>query len=303
MLIKGLFTVAITPFNPDGNLDAKGLRQNLRYQIDSGVDGITILGTTSETPTLTSTEKEQIIEIALEEVKGKVHLQIGTGSYSTAKTIEDTRLAKEAGADSVLIVTPYYNKPTQEGIYQHFKAIVESVDIPVMVYNIQSRSVQNIQTDTLQRIAQLPNIMGVKEASGQVSQMSDVLELIASKQPSFCVMCGDDALTFPLMTLGGHGILSVVSNLIPSTIRELVDALEQGNYTKARSIHFSIMPLIKAAFIETNPMPIKALMHLAGMPAGKCRLPLCDLLPANLEKVKNVLNDYQELIHPHAYHG
>jgi len=287
--MKGLYTVVVTPFTKKGDLDEVGLRRNLRFQIDK-TDGIVVLGTTGETPTLTEDEKERVIRIAVEEVKGKLPLVVGTGSYSTRQTIEHTAKAKDLGADMALIVTPYYNRPTQEGIYCHFKEITSAVDLPVCVYNIQSRTGQNIQTDTLKRIADLPHIIGVKESSCNISQIGDVIESIARQRPGFCVMSGDDALTLLTISLGGDGILSVVSNLIPRPIREMTHAALKGDFDKARELHYQLMPIFRAAFIETNPIPIKAAMEMCGMAAGPGRLPLCPLLPDNASKLKHVVN-------------
>jgi 4-hydroxy-tetrahydrodipicolinate synthase len=285
---KGVYTAIITPFDSHNQLDEEGLLQNIQYQIEGNVDGIVPLGTTGEAPTLSKEEKIKIIKMCVEEAKGIMPVIVGTGSYSTNETIERTKEAKDLGADAVLVVTPYYNKPTQEGLFQHFKALTDQVDIPVIVYNIQGRTGQNIQTDTLKRIAELPNIVGVKEASGQVSQMSDVIEMVARNYPHFSVLSGDDGLTLPLMSLGGDGVISVISNLFPKEVKALVTA----HYEEATNLHFSLMPFIRAAFIETNPIPIKAAMKIAGLPSGDCRLPLCDLQPQNYEHLKRVLTYY-----------
>lgn len=285
--IKGLYTVAITPFDENGQLDEQGLRENLRFQIANRVDGIVLLGTTGEAPTLSADEQARIIRIGAEEVKGKAVLMVGTGSYSTAEAIENTAIAKKLGADAALVVTPYYNKPTQEGLYRHFQAIAENVDLPICVYNIQGRTGVNLQTETLSRLAKIPQIVSVKEASGNVSQMMDVIQQVAHS--GFTVMCGDDALTLPLMALGGHGILSVVSNLVPEPVRKLVEACTKGDFANARLLHYQLLPFFKAAFIETNPSPIKAAMEASGMAAGACRLPLCDLMPENFEKLCEII--------------
>lgn len=289
MFLKGLYTALITPFDSQGQLNEEGLRQNLRFQIKQGVDGVVVLGTTGESPTLTTEERKKIIQIGLEEVKGKVHFLVGTGSYSTQDTIEKTLQAQEAGADAALIVTPYYNRPTQEGLYQHFRAITEAVSIPICVYNIQGRTGQNIQTDTLKRIASLPHIIAVKEASGNISQITEVIETVSRPHPRFSVLSGDDALTLPLIALGGHGIISVVSNLVPAPMKALVKACLTGDFKEAQSMHYQLLPLFKVAFLETNPMPIKAAMHMCGMDAGPCRLPLCDLLPENASKLQHII--------------
>lgn len=290
MKLEGLYTVMVTPFNAQGKLDQEGLRRNLRHQIQHKVHGIVVLGTTGESPTLSSQEKQQVIEIALEEVKGKVPLWVGTGSYSTDRTIADTLQAQEMGADGALIITPYYNKPTQEGFYRHFEAICQATSIPICIYNNPSRTSQNLQTETLKRLAKFPSIIGVKESSGSITQITDVIEAFSKSHPNFRIVSGDDILTFPLMALGGHGILSVASNLIPGPMQNLVQAALAGDFAQARHWHYQLLPLFKAIFIETNPIPIKAAMQLCGMPAGSCRLPLCDLSSTSLQHLKEILS-------------
>jgi 4-hydroxy-tetrahydrodipicolinate synthase len=290
MMIRGAYTALVTPFDSNGELDEEGLRKNIQFQIANDIDGIVVLGSTGESSTLTAKEKERVIHIAVEEAKGQIQIMVGTGSYSTQQTIENTLLAKKLGADSVLIITPYSNKPTQEGLFQHFKAIDEATHFPTVVYNVQGRTGVNVTTDTLMRIACLPNIVGVKEASGNISQISEVMEFVVNKHSNFSLMSGDDGITFPLMALGGHGVISVVSNLIPKQVKSLVSAMEEGNFNQARKLHYQLMPLFRGAFIETNPMPINAMMNHFGMPAGKCRLPLCDLTLENAQKLNVLLN-------------
>lgn len=273
----GLYTVLVTPFDGENQLDEEGFRENIRYQLRSGVDGLVVLGTTGEAPTLSDAEQEKVIQIAMEEVRGQVPVVVGTGSYSTEHTVKYTLRAQKLGANGVLIVTPYYNKPTQEGLFLHFKEIAESTQIPIIVYNVQGRTGQNLATGTLKRIAGLPNVVGVKEASGNLVQIMDVIEVVCSQYPDFQVISGDDNLTFPLMAVGGHGIFSVASNLLPRELKELVDALRRGDFAKARELHYQYLPLFRAMFVETNPIPVKAAMNMWGMAAGKCRLPLCDL--------------------------
>lgn len=289
--MKGLFTAMITPFDPNGKLDEGGLRSNLRFQIKHKVDGVVLLGTTGEVPTLSSREKKRIIEIGAEETKGNIKLIIGTGSYSTERTIEDTKLAKALGADGALVVTPYYNKPTQEGLFRHYKALSEAVDFPILTYNIAGRTGLNILTETLQRIYQLPNIVGVKESSGNIFQIDEVIQSFASTQ-AFSVLSGDDNMTFSLMSLGGHGVISVASNLIPQAMRNLVYACLAGDFKTARLQHQMLTPLFKSLFIETNPIPIKAAMQLCGMASGPCRLPLCELLPENQSKLATAVKNF-----------
>ncbi|MBI5390675.1 4-hydroxy-tetrahydrodipicolinate synthase [Candidatus Woesearchaeota archaeon] len=289
--MHGVYTALITPFDSDGKPDLAGLRKNIRFQIEEGVDGIVPLGTTGETPTLSDTEQEAVIRVAVAEAHGKINVMVGTGSNSTAKTIEYTQRAKALGADAALIVTPYYNKPTQEGIYQHFKAITEAVDLPILVYNIQGRSGVNIHTVTLKRIAGLRNIIGVKEASGNVEQMMEVIQQIQHQYPHFCVMSGDDGLTLPLLSLGGKGVVSVASNLVPGEVVGMVKAALAGDFAQARKKHFELLPLFKAIFVETNPIPVKESMSMVGMPSGSCRLPLCALMPENRAKLQHVLQE------------
>jgi 4-hydroxy-tetrahydrodipicolinate synthase len=280
--LKGTFTAMITPFLND-HLDEKGLAKNIQMQLTAGITGLVLLGTTGETATLTEEEQKRIIEIGVKEAKGKAIIIVGTGSNSTRQTVEKTKKAKELGAEIVLIVTPYYNKPSQEGIYRHFEAIATQVDIPIIVYNIQGRTGVNIETSTLLRIAGLPNVIAVKEASGNIVQAGDVLLHVRKKYPSFSVLSGDDGLTLPMMSLGATGVISVVSNLVPEQVVSLVDAALSGQFHKARKAHEELSPLFKLAFIEVNPTPIKYAMNLCGMAAGHCRLPLCDMKRENQE--------------------
>ncbi len=290
MKLRGLYTALVTPFDSIGKLDKEGLRRNLRYQLQHQVDGVVVLGTTGEDPTLNPQERQAVIEIAVEEIKGKATLIVGTGSYSTELTIVATKKAQQMGADAALIVTPYYNKPTQEGLYRHFAAICETVSLPICIYNIQGRTGQNLQTDTLQRLMPFSSIIGVKEASGNMMQISDVIESAQHNRTQLSILSGDDALTLPLMALGGHGVISVASNLIPGPIHDLVKAASSEDFVKARVLHYQLLPFFKAAFIETNPIPIKAAMQLYGMAAGPCRLPLCDLAPTSFNQLKTILN-------------
>jgi 4-hydroxy-tetrahydrodipicolinate synthase len=290
MRLVGLFTAIITPFDAHGKLDKEGLRANLRYQLENQVQGIVVLGTTGEDPTLSPKEKEEVVEIAVEEVKGKAQILVGTGSYSTQQTIDTTQKAQAMGADAALIVCPYYNKPTQEGLYRHFASVAEAVSLPICVYNIQGRTGQNLQTETLQRLMQFSSIIGVKEASGNINQIMDVIECAKMHRPTFSILSGDDALTLPVMALGGHGIVSVASNLVPGPMQKFVQALLRNDFQTAQNWHAQLLPLFKAAFIETNPIPIKAAMTMHGMAAGSCRLPLCDMAAQNLERLKHVIN-------------
>ena len=281
--LRGAFTAMITPMNPDGSVDYDGYRKLVRFQLESGIDGLVPLGTTGETPTLDEDEEQRIIDVVMEEVRAfekeksvKVPVVLGAGSNNTRDAVRYTERAKKAGADAALVVTPYYNKPSSEGIFRHFEA-VSRVGIPILVYNIAGRTGKNIDTPTLSRIADLPNIAGVKEASGSISQMTDVIATIKSKHPDFAVLSGDDAMTLPLIACGGDGVVSVVSNAAPALVSEMVRAALAGDYEAARKIHYRLLPFFKAAFIDGNPTSIKYAMRVKGLPSGSVRLPLVDV--------------------------
>ena len=281
--LRGAFTAMITPMKEDGSIDYDGYRKLLRFQMEEGIDGLVPLGTTGETPTLDEDEEQRIIDVVMEEVRAfekergvKVPVVLGAGSNNTRDAIRYTERAKKAGADAALVVTPYYNKPSSEGIFRHFEA-VSRVGIPILVYNIAGRTGKNIDTPTLSRIADLPNIAGVKEASGSISQMTDVIDTIKSKHPDFAVLSGDDAMTLPLIACGGDGVVSVVSNAAPALVSEMVRAALSGDYDAARKIHYRLLPFFKAAFVDGNPTSIKYAMRVKGLPSGSVRLPLVDV--------------------------
>ena len=289
-LFRGVTTAMITPFLPDGAVDYDGLRANTRFQLEHGVQGLLPLGTTGEAPTLTEDEKEGIVRTVVKTVRdmgSTVPVMVGAGTNATEKTIRSARQAQEWGANALLIVTPYYNKPTQEGIIAHFWAICEAVDLPVVVYNIKGRTGTNIETPTLARIAEHKNIIAVKEASGDINQMMDVLNQI----PELAVYSGDDGMTLPLICLGGQGVISVVSNLFPAEVGTMVSHALEGRFEAARELHFRLLPFFKAAFVETNPAPIKYAMKQRGMAAGPLRLPLVDIRPASQSLLNLVLKD------------
>lgn len=285
--LKGLYTALITPFDENNRFDLPGFRTLIRRQIENKVDGIVVLGTTAETPTLSETEKHHIMINAQEEAAGKATFIVGTGSNSTATTIENTKLAEQLGADYALVITPYYNKPTQEGVYRHFKAVAESVKIPIIIYNHPGRTGTAITIETFLRLAEIPNICAIKETSGNVSFMSELIE----KLPQLSVLSGDDPLTYPLMTLGGTGVISVAANLIPAEMKALVTACEEGQYDLAKQLHYQMAPLLRALFIESNPIPMKAAMEMSGLPSGGVRLPLCEMSPKNKEILQTTLNN------------
>jgi 4-hydroxy-tetrahydrodipicolinate synthase len=274
---KGAFTALITPMKENGDVDYEGFRRLINFQIEGGIDGLVPLGTTGETPTLDDDEEERLIKIAVEEVRGRVPIIVGTGSNSTKSMAGYTKRAKDLGADAALVVTPYYNKPNDEGLIRHFEAAA-AVGIPVLIYNIASRTGRNIPAPMIERLSRIPGIAGVKESSGDIGQMGDIIRDTAGPRRSegrdFTVFSGDDALTLPFIAMGGDGIISVVSNLIPGKVAALARACLSGDFEEGRKLHYELLPFFKAAFVETNPVPIKAAMGWAGLPAGPARLPL-----------------------------
>lgn len=290
--LPSLLTAMITPFCQDESLDEAGLIANVHDQLDAGVQGLLLLGTTGENPTLSLKEREKIIQLGCKHGAPSAHIMVGTGSFSTQVTIEQTLQAQELGAHSALIVTPYYNKPTPKGMLLHFEAIAKATNLPLMVYNNPGRTGQNINGDLLEELAKIPSIIGIKDSSSQITQVEKTMITLA-RNPSrpFWVYSGDDDMTFAMMALGGHGAISVISNLVPRHVLAMVTAAEQGLFDQARHLHEQLLPLCKAAFLETNPMPIKMAMNLVGQAAGPCRLPLCEVLEATKEKMKCVLSD------------
>jgi len=286
---QGSFVAMVTPFR-NGKVDEAKLRELVEFHVAHGTDGLIPCGTTGESPTLNHDEHHRVVEIVIEAARGRIRVIAGTGSNSTAEAIEMTKHAERAGAAGALVVNPYYNKPTQEGLYRHFRAVAESVAIPVLLYNIQSRTAINVETDTLARLARdVKNIVGVKEASGSLDQMSQV---IAACGPDFSVLSGDDNITLPLLAIGGSGVVSVIANIVPRETAELVHAALDGDWKRARELHYRLFPLARAAFLETNPIPIKEAMAMAGMLEPEFRLPMCRMSDANREKLRAILKPY-----------
>jgi 4-hydroxy-tetrahydrodipicolinate synthase len=286
---QGSFVAMVTPFR-NGKVDEAKLRDLVELHVTHGTDGLIPCGTTGESPTLNHDEHHRVVEIVIETARGRIRVIAGTGSNSTAEAIEMTKHAERAGAAGALVVNPYYNKPTQEGLYRHFRAVAESVAIPVLLYNIQSRTAINVETDTLARLARdVKNIVGVKEASGSLDQMSQV---IAACGPDFSVLSGDDNITLPLLAIGGSGVVSVIANIVPRETAELVHAALDGDWKRARELHYRLFPLARAAFLETNPIPIKEAMAMAGMLEPEFRLPMCRMSDANREKLRAILKPY-----------
>jgi 4-hydroxy-tetrahydrodipicolinate synthase len=285
----GSIVVLVTPFR-NGQVDEAKLRELVEFHVKHGTNGIVACGTTSEDPGLSHDEHERVVEVIVHSAAGRLPVIVGTGSNSTAHTIELTRHAERAGAQAALVVSPYYNKPTQEGLYRHFRAVAEATALPIFVYNIQRRTAVNVETDTLARLRRdCRNVVGVKEASGSLDQMSQV---VAACGPDFIMLSGDDSLTLPLMAVGGHGVISVIANIVPRDVAEMTHAALDDDWKRARDLHYRLFPLAKAAFLETNPIPIKEAMAMAGMIEPEFRLPMCRMGEANRERLRAVLTSY-----------
>ena len=286
---QGSFVALVTPFR-NGRLDEAKVRELVELHASHGTDGIVPCGTTGESPTLSHDEHKRVVEVVIEAARGRLKVVAGTGSNSTAEAIDLTRHAERVGAAGALIVNPYYNKPTQDGLYRHFRAVAEAVAIPILVYNIQSRTAVNVETATLERLVRdVKNVAGVKEASGSLDQMSQV---IAACGPDFSVLSGDDNLTLPLLAIGGHGVVSVIANILPRETADMVHAALEGDWKRARDLHYRLFPLARAAFLETNPIPIKEAMAMAGMIEPEFRLPMCRMSDANRERLRAILTQY-----------
>ncbi len=292
MDLSGAYTAIVTPFSEDGSLDEDGLRKNIRFQIAEGIDGVVPVGTTGESPTLTPEEHEQVIDITVEEARGKVKVIAGTGSNNTKEAIRYTRHAMEAGADAALLICPYYNKPTQEGLYQHYKKIAEAVNIPQIIYNVPSRTGRNVDAETTLRLSKIKNIVGIKEASCNLEQ---IMRILKDAPEDFYVLSGEDSWTYPILSLGGHGAISVSSNIIPKGITEMIHKHFEGHLEESKQLHYRYFDLNRIIFIETNPGPIKAAMNMMGMPAGRPRLPMVEPSEENKAKIRKVLTQLQLL--------
>ena len=286
-MFTGCGTALVTPFRKDFSLDEEALRRLVRRQIDAGINFLVPCGTTGESPTLTSAEQRRVVEITIEEARPrKVPVVAGAGGNNTAHVIEMARAFQALGANGILSVAPYYNKPTQEGLYQHYKAIASALSLPIILYNIPGRTGVNIEPATVARLAEIDNIVGVKEASGNISQMAVVLDMVPSK---FLVLSGDDAITLPLMALGGKGLISVSSNEIPAEMTRIVQLALANDFAAAREIHRRYSKLMDVNFIETNPGPVKAALALMGLLEPVFRLPLVAPKPENLAKIRGAL--------------
>jgi 4-hydroxy-tetrahydrodipicolinate synthase len=286
-MFHGALTAIITPFR-DGAVDEAALRELVEWQIQSGIDGLVPCGSTGESATLSHAEHERVIKITIEQTRKRVPVVAGTGSNSTAEAIRLTASAREMGADGALLISPYYNKPTQDGIYKHYKMVAASVDLPIIAYNIPGRTGSNVAPETFARLAEIKNIIGVKEASGSTEQTSDILRLTNGK---FTVLSGDDALTVPLMAVGAKGVIATIGNAMPREIHELAAAGLAGDFERARQLHYKMLPLMRTLFIETNPICIKQALAFMGKCSNELRMPLVPMTAPAAEKLKAAMKE------------
>jgi 4-hydroxy-tetrahydrodipicolinate synthase len=288
-MFKGSIVALITPFK-GGKVDEEAYRQLINFQIENGTAAIVPCGTTGESATLSVEEHNRVISIAVEAVNKRVPVIAGTGGNSTNEAIELTRHAKDAGADATLQVTPYYNKPSQEGLFQHYKAIAQAVALPQVLYNVPGRTSINMLPETVARLADLPEIVAIKEASGNIGQMTEIVQLAGDK---ITLLSGDDNLILPVLSIGGAGVISVVANIVPKETAAIITSWEDGNTDQTRDLFIKLFPLCKAMFFETNPVPVKTSLALMGKIKEELRLPLVPMAETNLEKLKKVLTEYR----------
>ncbi|MDQ6595737.1 4-hydroxy-tetrahydrodipicolinate synthase [Bacillus salipaludis] len=281
-----VLTAMVTPFDHEGEIDFNATRTLVNYLIENGTDGLVVVGTTGESPTLTTDEKVEFFKFVVDVVNGRIPVIAGTGSNNTRASISLTKQAEAAGVDGIMLVAPYYNKPSQEGLYQHFKAIAESTELPIMLYNIPGRSVVNMSVETIVRLSQIPNIVAIKEASGNLDAMAEVI----SQTPSdFTLYSGDDGLTIPVLAIGGAGIVSVASHIIGNEMQEMVNLFKSGNVQEAAAAHRRLLPIMKALFAAPNPTPVKAALNLKGVNVGGVRLPMVPLTDEETSTLQNIL--------------
>ena len=288
-IFRGAFVAIVTPFI-DGELDEQGLVDLIEFHIANGTHGIVPCGTTGESATMSHDEHHRVVELTVKTVNGRVPVVAGSGSNSTAEAIDLTRHAKAAGVDGVLMVSPYYNKPSQEGLYQHYKAVAEAVDVPIILYNVPSRTSSNILPETTARLAQVDNIVGIKEATADLNQISQIIRLCPD---DFSVLSGDDFTSMPTVLIGGTGLISVTSNVAPRDVADMIQAALDGNLARANELHYKLFPLMQAMFYDTNPVPAKKSLELMGkIKNGRPRLPLYNMSDDNLARLKTALSDY-----------
>lgn len=285
---RGSMVAIVTPFRRD-KVDEPALRRLIDMHIDAGTSAIVPCGTTGESATLSFEEHNRVIDLTVQASRGRIPVIAGTGSNNTREAIRLTRHAKQAGADAALLISPYYNKPTQRGLFLHFKAVAEAVDIPLVIYNIASRTAVNIEPETFAQLAAIDNIVAVKESSGNLEQMSRILQATRNR---IVLLSGDDALTLPVLAIGGTGVISVAANIVPRDVAALVEAFERRDHRKAQQWHQTLLPLVRALFLETNPIPVKTAMGMLGMIEPELRLPLCEMSEANVARLRSALEDY-----------
>jgi 4-hydroxy-tetrahydrodipicolinate synthase len=291
-MFSGTFTALITPFR-NGGVDVEALEGMVEFQVQHGVSGLVPCGTTGETPAMSEAEDRAVVEAVVRVANGRVPVVAGTGSNSTDMAIKYTRMAQEVGADGSLQVAPYYNKPTQEGLYRHFATIAESTDLPLILYNIPGRTSVTISADTMARLAEIPNIVGVKDSTLSMNMISDVIDLCGE---DFDVLSGDDPMTLPLIALGGRGVISVASNVAPGAVSEMVKALLEGEWERGRELHYELLPLFRALFFETNPIPVKTAASLLGLCSDEMRLPLIPMTGENLRRLQETMDRSAHLL-------
>ncbi|MFP3663589.1 4-hydroxy-tetrahydrodipicolinate synthase [Priestia sp. SIMBA_032] len=281
-----VLTAMVTPFDQNGEIDFNATKTLVEHLITNGTDGLVVAGTTGESPTLTTEEKIELFKCVVKAAAGRVHVIAGTGSNNTQASISLTKLAEETGVDGIMLVAPYYNKPSQEGLYQHFKTIAESTSLPVMLYNIPGRSIVNISVETIVRLSEIPNVVSIKEASGNLDDMAEII----SKTPSdFTLYSGDDGLTIPVLAIGGTGVISVASHIIGNDMQEMINAFKNGDVQKAAAIHRNLLPIMRTLFIAPSPSPVKAALNLNGIQVGGVRLPMVPLSNKEQSALEKVL--------------
>ena len=286
-MFRGSITAIVTPFR-GGRVDEAAFKDLIEFQIANGTNGIVPCGTTGESATLSYEEHHRVIELAIESAAGRMPVIAGTGSNSTSETIELTRHAEKAGANAALLITPYYNKPTQQGLYEHYRTVAAETGLPIILYNVPGRTGVNMLPETVARLSEIKNIVGIKEATGDLKQVSDVLEY---SKKGFLVLSGDDFTTLPLLAIGGHGVISVTSNVVPKMVSDMIKAFEEGRLEEAKRLHYKLQPLHRAMFVETNPIPVKTALAMLGMIDGEMRLPLVAMSEANRGKLASALKE------------
>ncbi|MGB9668570.1 MAG: 4-hydroxy-tetrahydrodipicolinate synthase [Thermosulfidibacteraceae bacterium] len=288
-MFSGAFVAIVTPFK-NGKVDEEKFRELIEFQIENGTNGIVPCGTTGESATLTYEEHKRLIKIAVEQVKGRVPVIAGAGSNNTMESLELIEFAKNVKADGALVITPYYNKPTQEGLYLHYKYLAETTKFPIVMYNVPGRTGTDLLPETVERLSKIPNIVGIKEATGSVQRTCEILERVSRED--FTVLSGDDAIVYPLICVGAKGVISVLSNIAPKDMATLVEKALKGEYEEAKRLHYKLLPLAKALFIETNPIPVKTALSMMGMIEEELRLPLCRMSEKNKETLRKTLINY-----------